>query len=54
MCSTILSTLDGAQPGAGPVYSIRPVVAQPVDTTALQAEVAALQAKLDAVRKDVA
>jgi hypothetical protein len=46
--------VGGAQPGAGPVYSIRPVVAPSADTTALQAEVAALQAKLDAVRKDVA
>ena len=46
--------VGGAQPGAGPVYSIRPVVAPSADITTLQTENAALQAKLDAVRKDVA
>ena len=49
--------IDGAQPGAGPVYTIRPivpVVTPPADVVALQAEITALQAKLDLVRKDVA
>jgi len=49
--------IDGAQPGAGPVYTMRPelpVVAPPPDVATLQAEIVALQAKLDAVRKDIA
>jgi len=49
--------IGGAQPGAGPVYTIRPivpVVTPPPDVAALQAENAALLAKLEAARKDLA